>query len=240
MVAYCRTRSRSPGTLNPNDSVGWPARARPTNTVPGGLAVLRFGTGHPGDGEPDVGLEDPAGALGHGPGRLLGDHRSLGHAEDGELDLRGVGHHRATEPVTGPGHVDQAGRRQSAGQGLGQPEGQPAGHDRRGHGILDGLLVHAEHHVPGRGGQDPPDLGLLGIQQHRCRLLVPGPHRDPDLDPLDPAGQEGDGGRPCRSPSRVPPRPPAPAERRGGRCARPAPRPARTRSSPRSATPGWR
>ena len=40
----------------------------------------------------------------------------LGHTEDLVLALRRVRHHGAAEPATGPGHVDQPGRRQAAGQ----------------------------------------------------------------------------------------------------------------------------
>ena len=163
------------GHVEPERLGGVPGAGQTDEHRPGRLVVLGVGSGHPGDGEPDVGLEDRAGAVGHGPGRLLGHHRALGHAEDGELDLRGVGHHRAPEPAAGPGHVDQPGGGQSAGEGLGQPEGHPGADDRPGHGILDGLVVHAEHHVPGRQSEDPPDLGLLGIEQPGRRRVRPRP-----------------------------------------------------------------
>ena len=82
MVAYWRTRSRSPGHVEPERLGRVAGAGQAHEDGPGRLAVLGVGPGHPGDGQPDVGPEHPAGAVGHGPGRLLGHHRPLGHPED--------------------------------------------------------------------------------------------------------------------------------------------------------------
>ena len=79
MVAYWRTRSRSPGTVNPTDSVACPGPGQTDEDGPGRLVVLGVGSGHPGDRQPDVGAEHPPGPVGHGPGGRLGHHRALGH-----------------------------------------------------------------------------------------------------------------------------------------------------------------
>ena len=230
MVAYWRTRSRSPGTLNPNASVGWPARASPTKTVPGGRSSCGFGPGDAGDGKAHVGAQHRAGALGHGPGRILRHHRPLGHAEQGELDLRGVGHHRAPKPPAGAWDVDQPRRCETAGQRLGQPQRHAGGDDRPGHCVLDRLVVDAEHHIAGGQAEDATDLRLFGVEQSDRLLVVVGPHRDPHLDPLDATGEKGDGGSSCRAVRR---QPALPARgRRVVRCARRAPRRGPTRSFP--------
>jgi len=47
MVAYWRTRSRSPGTVKANVWVSWPGRDRPTKTVPGGRSSWGSGPATP-------------------------------------------------------------------------------------------------------------------------------------------------------------------------------------------------
>ena len=199
MVAYWRTRSRSPGTVNRTASAARPGSGQADEHGPRGRPSCSVGTGHPGDGQSHVGAQHPAGALGHGHRRGLGHHRTLGHAEHVELHLGRIAD--TTEPRNqraGPRHVHQARRGQPAGQRLGQPERQPLGRQGPGHGILDRLVVDAEHHVAGRLGQDRRGWPPRARRGAAAAVLgSAGPHRDPDLDPLDAAGQEGDGGGAC-------------------------------------------
>ena len=73
MVAYWRTRSRSPGSEPTRPGVAGRDGPGPTNTVPGRLAVLRGRAGHAGHGQPDVGSEHPPGARRPWPGPAASD-----------------------------------------------------------------------------------------------------------------------------------------------------------------------
>ena len=91
MAANSRMRRRSPGRWQAHgDRRLLPDREADEHGADG-LAVLLGRAGHAGDGEADVGAEDPAGARGHRLGGLGGDDRALGHAEQVELHLAGVG-----------------------------------------------------------------------------------------------------------------------------------------------------
>ena len=125
--------------------------ARPRRSRPAGPPA-RSGPATPVSGQADVGAEGRGGARGHLHGGRLAHHRTVAHAEQLPLDLAGVGHDRAPEPLARPGHRGQPAADQPAGHRLGHPEGQAraraADADRR----LHALVVGAEH---GRAEQGP-------------------------------------------------------------------------------------
>ena len=104
-----------------------------------------FRSGHPGDRHRHVGAEDPARPDGHGPDRGLPDHWTVGNAQQALLDVAVVGHYRAPEGPTGPGDIGQAGADQTAGQRLGDGQGQALPDQFVQYNRLHGLLVTAEH-----------------------------------------------------------------------------------------------
>ena len=221
IAAYWRTRSRSPGRWNTSDSTSSPGSARPTMTVPGATPSCSSGPATPVRARPTS-----APRTRRAPSAMARAAASVTTGPSGTpstrvLDLRRVADDRSPEPVAGAGHAHEPRRHETARERFGETQREGVSRQLGGHGRLHGGVVDTEHGLAHQGAH----LGLLGVEQGPGRGRVGGLGRDAHLDPLDPAGQEGDGGAARRW-------------RRGPRCAAPAARRGRTRSSPRSAPRG--
>ena len=234
MVAYWRIRSRSPGTVNPTASVSRSGTGQPHEDRADRLAVLLGRPGHPGHRQPDVGAEHPARPVGHGPGRLLGDDRALGHARGRRTSPRTRSD--TTEPrnhALAPGTLTSRDAARPPVRDSASPRLSPSTASARATASSMASSSIPNTTSPATSARIARTAASWPSRAPRRPRLVGGPHGHPHLDPLDAAGQEGDGGRAAR---RVGAGRLVESVDVGGR----APRPGPTRSSPRSGSPGWR
>ena len=199
MVANWRTRSRSPGSRTRHGG-GLAADARGQPHGADGLALLLAGPGHArSTATDDVGTQHPAGARRHGAGRLLGDDRPRRHAEHVELHLAGVGHDAAAEHVARAGHGGQPRGDQPAGQRLGRGQGEAL---RPGTGRARPTSIVSSSVLKMRSPSSPRSTATSSVEDGLGLLGGRRLGREPQLQPLDAAGQPGQRAVPGLPPAR--------------------------------------
>ena len=165
MVAYWRTRSRSPGTVKPKPP--WRGRDGPGPRTPCRRAgrPARSGPATPVTDSPTSAPSTRRAPSAIARAAVLGDHRSLGHAEHLELDLGRVGHHRAPEPRLAPGTLTSRDAARPPVSDSARPRVSPSAASDRATASSMASSSIAEHHVAGRLGQDRPDRRLVPVER---------------------------------------------------------------------------
>ena len=102
-----------------------------------------------------------------------------------------VGHHAAPEPLAGARDVDEPRRHQPAGQRLGHGQREPPLHEQARHRAAPSSRRRRRRPASPSTARS----SASSASRRACAVASScGLGRDPDLDALDAAGQEGDGG----------------------------------------------